>query len=343
VTGTIGYYVHHHGEGHRQRALALAERAPDRFVLLGTGLAGRTGAVSAIDLPDDRLVTGAFDGVDAEPERPRALHYAPLRHGGVRARMTAIANWIVSASPSLLVADVSVEVAMLARLCAVPVAYVRLGGHRDDVPHLEAFRGASLLIAPFAEALDDPTTAPWIKRKTIYAPGIVRHRVHGTSDPKTVLVVCGRGGSRLSEADLIAAARSMPDHRWRVIGRTNEATELPSNLTFAGWTNDPETDIAQAGIVIGGAGDGVVGAVLAARRPFMAIPEQRPFDEQVQKARALQHAGAAVALEKWPEAGQWDAVFASARRLDPAHQAALDDPDGASRLTCRLIALADQK
>lgn len=342
MTRPIGYYVHHHGDGHRQRALAVAACAPQRFVLLGSGLRDGSENIAAIDLPDDRMSDGTFDGDDREANRSCALHYAPLRHYGVRARMTAIANWIANGRPGLIVADVSVEVALLARLCATPVAYVRLSGTRDDAPHLEAFRAASVLIAPFAEALDDPATPLWIRRKTVYAPGIIRRRVDAETDPDTVLVVCGRGGSGISSADLIGAAQATPQVRWRVIGLSGEGA-TPPNLVFAGWTDEPELEIARAGIVVGGAGDGVVGAVLAARKPFVCIPELRPFAEQAQKAAALERAGAAVGRTNWPQAGEWGSVLQAAQGINPARQAALDDPLGALRLSALLIELADRQ
>src|ERR1700733_3923612 len=167
VKQPIGYYVHHQGDGHRQRALALAEPNPQRITLLGTGLNGRTRDVSSLELPDDRNVaSSAFDGVDGAPSRPQALHYAPLNHAGVRARMGLIAGWISDAEPALLVVDVSVEVAMLARLCSVPVAFVRLNGRRDDPAHLEAYRAASLLIAPFDARLDNNEVPDWVREKT---------------------------------------------------------------------------------------------------------------------------------------------------------------------------------
>ena len=64
----IGYYVHHQGDGHRQRALALAELNPQRITLLGTGLMDRTKDVKRLELPDDRNVaSNAFDGADGAP------------------------------------------------------------------------------------------------------------------------------------------------------------------------------------------------------------------------------------------------------------------------------------
>ena len=69
MTRPIGYYVHHHGAGHRARAMTIADAAGGRVVLLGTGLAGRTGEHGFIDLPDDRM-DDAFDGADGDADRP---------------------------------------------------------------------------------------------------------------------------------------------------------------------------------------------------------------------------------------------------------------------------------
>lgn len=343
MTQPIGYYVHHHGDGHRQRALAIAAGNPERIVLLGTALAGRTGAIQAIDLPDDRMRdASAFDGVDRAVSRPEALHYAPLHHDGVRARMGRIAQWIAEARPALIVVDVSVEIAMLARLCATPVAVIRLGGRRDDTAHCEAFRAASLVIAPFAPALDDRDMPAWIRDKTTYCPGIVNARPSPTPPiPNRVLVVAGKGGHAFDGERLAAAAIATPQYQWRVIGPASAPDRCPDNLEFAGWVDDASIEIARSAVIVGAAGDGLVNAVIAIGRPFVCFPEPRPFDEQLQKARALKSAGAALVFEQWPDARQWKTVLHDALRLDVASQRALGDPNGAAKSLALLEAFAD--
>ena len=341
----IGYYVHHQGDGHRQRALALAELNPQRITLLGTGLMDRTKDVNSLELPDDRNVSSnAFDGVDGAPSRPHALHYAPLNHAGIRARMGLIAGWISDAEPALMVVDVSVEIAMLARLCSVPVAFVRLNGRRDDPAHLEAFRAASLLIAPFDARLDTQNVPDWVRGKTIYCPGIVRHHAPSADAiPKSVLVVGGRGGAPLDGNHWAAAATATPDYRWRVIGPVERPNAHPENISFAGWVEDPEHELAAAEIVVGGAGDGLVNAVISLEKPFICCPEPRPFDEQVEKARGLQAQGAALVLERWPPAVHWPDLLASALRIDRSRLAALGDPKGSTKTLARLEEFADRQ
>lgn len=339
MTRPIGYYVHHHGAGHRARAMTIADAAGGRLVLLGTGLAGRTGGHRCIDLPDDRM-DEAFDGADGDPDRPEALHYAPIDHDGMRRRVAAITGWIADVRPALMVVDVSCEVAMLARLASVPVVYVRLGGRRDDVPHVQAFRAARALLAPFAPALDDPATPVWVRRRTRYAPGLVARPAAGAVDPRSVLVVIGAGGAMGDGEVWARAAQAVPDRVWTVIGSCTPVCDPPANLRLAGWVEDADARMAEAGVVVGGAGDGVVGAVLAARRPFVCLAEDRPFGEQRAKAERLVAAGAAIACDDAANA-DWGALMMRAEMIDPAASAGLDDPDGAARTAAYLIALAD--
>src|SRR3712207_8569721 len=54
-----------------------------------------------------------------------------------------------SARPDVLVVDVSVEVALLARLLGVPVVLVAQRGRRDDDPHRRAYAAAAAVAAPW--------------------------------------------------------------------------------------------------------------------------------------------------------------------------------------------------
>lgn len=345
MTRPIGYYVHHHGDGHRHRALAIAALDPRRIILLGTGLAGRTGEVGTINLPDDRMPQAtAFDGLDGCTSRPHALHYAPLDHDGVRERMGLVARWIAAKRPALMVVDVSVEIAMLARLCATAVAFVRLSGRRDDPAHCEAYRAASLLIAPFARELDDMTMPAWVRDKTVYCPGIVGPAGNPAraAAPRSVLVVGGKGGAPQDGHRLAESAAATPDYNWRVIGPATLPQRCPDNLIFVGWTDDPLSEIAASEIIVGAAGDGLVNAVIAIGRPFICCPEPRPFDEQIHKARALQSAGAALVIEQWPSANRWPDFLRDAMRLQVSQLTALGYPHGAAKTFSVLEAYANR-
>lgn len=337
----IGYYVHHHGDGHRQRAIAIAHALGGGVTLLGTGLAGRTDNLPQLDLADDRSANGAFDGRD-HGERPSSLHYAPIDHEGLRQRVAQVTDWIAKTRPSLFVVDVSVEIAMLARLASVPTVYVRLNGRRFDRAHLDAFRAAAGLLAPFHADLDDDRTPQAIRRRTYYAPGIVEKGLPATVEEKVILVVIGRGGGPSDGARWADAALAVPDIHWRVIGPCTVPPFVPSNLALRGWVDNVPQMISSAAIVVGGAGDGVVGSVIANRRPFICLPEQRPFGEQIGKGRRLAALGAAVVSETWPSPDRWPGLVRAALALQPNAIARLDCPDGADRVARWLRMLVDE-
>ncbi len=319
----IGYYVHHHGAGHRARAEAIAAAIDWPVVLLGTGL-----GTAGIDLCDDRPLSGSFDGVDETASRPAALHYAPLDHEGVRSRVAQIAQWIATARPALLVVDVSVEVAMLARLASVTTIYVRLNGDRSDVAHLDAFRGATALLAPFHRDLEMASTPLWIRNKSRYLPGITPATPDHLADDNRILVVIGRGGPPGDGPAIAQAARACPNMQWRVIGPVTATADRPANLDLAGWVNDPAQEIARAGLIIGAAGDGLVSAVLAANRPFLCIPEDRPFNEQLATAHGLGRLNAAVVLDAWPSPDKWLGLIRQTKMLSSQCRKRLYDRDG---------------
>ncbi|EJL29599.1 hypothetical protein [Novosphingobium sp. AP12] len=322
----IGYYVHHHGAGHYARAAAIAAACDWPVTLLGTGIGDR-----GIDLSDDRPASGQFDGQDAANCRPAAIHYAPLDHEGVRMRVARISDWIAAARPALMVVDVSAEVAMLARLASVPTAYVRLNGVRDDAPHRDAFRAATALFAPFHGAMELPETPTWVREKTRYFPGITASASTEAAIDRRILVVFGRGGGPGDGELLAAAARACPEWQWRVIGPAGRPAHCPANLVFAGWADEPQREIARAHIVVGAAGDGLVGAVMAADRPFVCVPEERPFGEQHATAGCLARLGAAVVSLTWPTAESWPELLGKALSLDGSARRTLHDANGAQK------------
>ena len=138
----IGYYVHHHGHGHLHRAIVLAD-------------ACRLPVVGLSSLPRPAEWTGewvqlARDDDDPGPRDASArgqLHWAPLDDDGLRCRMATLSAWIAEHRPAVLVSDVSVEVAMLARLHGVPVVSVVLPGERGDAPHRAGLGLSSELVS----------------------------------------------------------------------------------------------------------------------------------------------------------------------------------------------------
>jgi hypothetical protein len=341
VTRGIGWYVHHQGAGHLQRARAVAAHLPRPCTILGTVAGFDTTGLAILDLPDDRpLGDAAFDGQDGAAERPEALHYAPLNHPGLRARMARIADWVARTDPALLVVDVSVEVALFARLLSVPTLVVRLAGTRTDQPHLEAFRSASRLLAPFPEALDGVGVPEWVRAKTIYAGFLTGPTLANTEASRDILVVFGQGGAGGDIPALAAAARSVPDRAWHVLGPVSGSGAIPDNLHLHGWVPDVAAHVARAALLVGGGGDGVVALAAAQAKRFLCLPEARAYGEQTEKAAALARLGAAIVHEGWPEASAWPGLIQAGLALDPAVIGGLHSPTAVAECAAGIDALA---
>ena len=316
MTRPIGYYVHHQGRGHFDRALLIARAMRRRCTLIGTLPDDCPSDMPALRLPDDAPIGAAGS---THEDMPRALHYAPLNFGPVRARMSQVAAWIASHNPALIVVDVSVEIAMFCRLLSVPIIVVRLTGDRSDTAHLEAFRTTQHIIAPFPKPFEHVATPDWVREKSSY-PGFIQAAPTPQVDgvvPGTVGVVLGSGGAALEMAHLVAAADATPERAWHVFGRTGgRAGAQPRNLTCHGFVHEIDAAVARMEILVSAAGDGVVSLAVRQGKRYVCLPEARPYDEQGAKARVLAASGAAVVRQSWPHANEWPAVLDEAMRLD---------------------------
>ncbi len=164
---------------------------------------------------------------------------------------------------------------MLARLASVPTVYVRLAGRRDDPPHREAYRGAAALLAPFhALARRSSRRGRCPRRDALCAGAGPASAGRSRYRDDVVLGVVGKGGGTANGERWASAARATPGlslARRRALHRARRLPRQPAKCSAGSAT--PDIEIAAAGIVVGAAGDGLVGAVIAARKRFVCIPE----------------------------------------------------------------------
>lgn len=328
----VGYYVHHHGAGHGVRAAQIAQALRVPVTLIGSQLP------DALPVSVQRLALPGDTAPGMHVERFDTLHYAPLAVDGVRERMALLAQWFSTHWPCLLVVDVSVEIAVFARLCAVPVVYVRQHGLRDDAAHRLAYDSASALLAPYPQAMEASDTPQWLREKTGYsgwlsafaaAPGIAAPGIAARAGQ--VLIITGQGGTGLSTALIEAVARQCPQQQFRVAGGLPAGKPLP-NLHWLGRLPDPQAEMRSAEIVIGSASDSLVSEAASLGCRYIAVAEDRPFDEQRLQARRLNELGVAVGLEQgWPPAAQWPALLDAALGLDPGRWRGWADAAAAPR------------
>ncbi|MGF6768741.1 UDP-N-acetylglucosamine:LPS N-acetylglucosamine transferase [Paraburkholderia sp. GAS199] len=337
---SVGYYVHHHGRGHERRAFAVAAELPVTVTLFGSNLpvGNSPEGVRNCNLPADHE-----EGVVADSFAH--LHYAPLGVKGIRERSRILVDWFEANWPCVLVVDVSVEVAALARLCSIPVIYVRQRGMRLDMAHQLAYESAASLLAPYPRELEEPTAPEHWRSKTDYTGHISRYcRREVEKEPlrATVTVLTGFGGTDFRTDRIVEAARVCSDWEWTVVGPVQPVgvIDLPRNLRFVGVVANPDEWLRDATVVIGSAGDGVVGEVAELRGRLVCIPERRPFGEQQSVGKILESAGLAICCIDWPEAEQWPGILKRALQLDPDRWATVADGLGAKRAAAAIMRIA---
>ena len=295
----IGYFVHHQGRGHVQRAAAIAEALvrhrpvtlfcarPDLFEMLPAG-------VELVELPSLFEPTGDEAPCMASVPSPATTHCAPLGWPSIREATAIITNWFAKAKPALFVTDVSAELGQLARLCSVPHVAVMQHGERSDPGHMAAYESAVGLLAPYSDALEQGDRPQWMKDKTYYAPGVgidiptipsrqaAREHLGLELDREIVCVVGGSGGTGTPSAPLTIGARDDANSQWFTIGNIqSEWHETPpGNLVHKGWVDNPLHWIAAADRIVSSCGNTTVHSVLAAGKPWIVVPERRYFDEQ---------------------------------------------------------------
>ncbi len=320
----IGYYVHHRGRGHLHRMQSIARHLPERLTVLSS-LSARAGHGVAdwIELPADDSGT-----VFTEPTANGTMHWTPRHHEGLRARMALIAAWIAAANPSLVVVDVSVEVATMCRLMGVPTVVMAMRGDRSDRPHTLAYDAAHALVAPWTREF---AAAGWHdswQRKTFYAGAISRFGHLRPSvktahaGPPRVLVLWGDGGGADPTAPLAQAQTAATDWQWRFAGGGGGRRV----------DKDAVWDLLQwADVALTHGGQNAVAEVAASRTPAIVIAQSRPHGEQHATAAALDKAGVAIGLADWPASRQWPALLNRALAHGGGQWHRWAPPDGARR------------
>ncbi len=286
----IAFYVHHHGSGHLIRCLAIASALKNCHVtFLGSGLEQYRSLIpddiNLVFLPID---TPGDQDSDFRDQSLEGLHYAPLNISGQLQRVNRITSFLASRPKLLFIIDVSVEIAMLSRLCGVPTVVVRQHGLRDDLPHQICYRNATGLLAPFDDRMSGQVPN-WIHEKTFYTGGLSRFAPSADlsdASKKQVAVLIGSGGTSINEKCLNHLSNQCPQWTFHIVGNSPDSQNI-NNLRFHGKLEDPQDILAKCCIVIGNAGHNTVMECAALNKRFIAIAEERPFKEQEEKARII--------------------------------------------------------
>jgi len=84
------------------------------------------------------------------------------------------------------------------------------------------------------------------------------------------------------------------------------------------------------------AGNNAIADTAAARRPLVAVPQPRPFQEQARHAEVLRSHGLAELVTPWPDRRQWPTVLDRAQALGGEGWSRYHDGQGAPRMAAAL-------
>ncbi|KQU70494.1 glycosyltransferase [Phycicoccus sp. Root101] len=307
----IGYYAHHHGAGHltRMQSIAAVLDEPVWGLSSGPRPPGWTGGWTDLARDDD---PPAGHRSERDLTAHGVLHWVPLHHDGLARRAAQLTTWAADERPRAVVVDVSVEVALLARLAGVPTVVVAMPGRRDDRAHRLAYDTADALLAPWPRGAHD---LHWPDRwvdKAWFVGGISRfdgRELPATStDPatpgshaagpgapgdRTVLLLWGAGGRSTTDADVRAARAATPGWTW--------VERSPGH----DGSSDLWDDLQRADVIVTHAGQNAVAEAAAARRPAVVVAQPRPHAEQEWTARRIDDWRIAVGRTEWPEPEDW--------------------------------------
>ena len=312
----VAYYVHHHGRGHATRAGVIGDalRAQGhRVTFLGSG---QLPPGEQVQLPPDAS-GDTFPDADAHGR----LHFAPVA-SAYRDFAGQFASWVAQERPDVLVADVSVEITLLARLLGVPVVVVAQPGTRRDAAHRLGYDVAEAIIAAWPEGF--AAGDAWRHRAARFheVGGISRysspnHDSAEVNSPSSVAGVTGVTGTA-SPPDTTIQRRRVGvlagGMGWDDPHLVKSLTRLLPDVDWIYPDAGVQTLLATADVVLAHAGQNAIADIAAFGKPAVIVPQERPFNEQAAMASALGEAELAHVCE----------LGADAERVAEALRAALD-------------------
>ncbi len=323
------WYVHDAGSGHLQRAAAVLRhlRAPI-VVAAGPGVDVRRLTADAPWMLEAAVLPSDVPRASGPTTGP--WHWAPAS-AEVRARGQALSALITRYGCTTAVVDVSVEVTVLCRLLGLRVVSLRQSGRRDDEAHRIGFESADVVWVPQHAALE-PLPDDLAARAT-FTGAFSRfddrpRRADCRAPRRTAVILLGAGGHRF-DAEPWRRAASPPG--WRVVIAGLDERWDADGINSVGVVADVAPLLTHADVVVTAAGWASVADTVSCGARLVVVPEPRPFDEQLVRARALADAGLAIALDAWPCACALAAVLEAAMDLDPDAWSAYYDGRGAVR------------
>ncbi|WP_202980383.1 glycosyltransferase [Serinicoccus marinus] len=256
--------------------------------------------------------------------------------------------------------DVSVEIAVLVRLCGVPVVLGGMPGDREDQPHRLARSLAEAVLAPWPPGAHGDGAASGPAPRTWEVGGISALAVAGGAsgegsarpgtgqgEPGALPAGSGQGATGAVEPGRGPLGAVEPRRGGVLVvwgsggaGPGEHDVEAARASTGRRWLvrggdHPPSPDLLAemraAEVVVCHAGQGAVADVALAGRPAVVLAQPRPHGEQEATARALERRGLAATASGWPAAEAWPGLLDRALATGGEGWSAWGSQQGAAR------------
>jgi len=306
---SVGYYVHHHGTGHMQRALRIIPYITYPVVLFSSAPQpdNLPDNCTFVALPDDKV-----DGFDQPAES--AFMYTPFAEP-ILDRYALILDAVRRHNITCMYVDVSMEVALFAKLLGLKVGHNVMQGNRQDERHDLLYRSLDFYLSDSTPELDE-TSQRHGPANVKFVGGISRYKVQPpckVNVVEKVVISISPLSKQFDLTKLRGTAALYPEITWDVIGGDEVRTE--NNIVFHGRVADPYDLYNAADIVVGAGGHNTIMEQASLGNHFFCFPEDRPYEEQTIAAAALRNNILAVVYPEWPEPDDWVEVFTRGARI----------------------------
>jgi UDP-N-acetylglucosamine transferase subunit ALG13 len=295
----IAYYAHSIGSGHSNCGQEFCKAFNDKALIITT-----------IDFSFDKDVKVIkIEGEDVDHSEylkssynlPTYAHYLPKSESKLLSRNFKILETCISENINFAIIDVSVETAIQFRIAGIPYAYHKMLGNRDDLPHQMAYEASEFLFALYPAVMESVTKSSTIE-KTHYLGFISRFKFREEplncnlrlNHSLNILIILS-SDSNLSSQDIFEIAKQMPMYQFTVIGQF-KANQI-NNVSNIEYTRNIADIILNHHIVIASCGLNMTSELLALKNKFIAVVEDRCYNEHIEMMKGLKRNNLAVELD----------------------------------------------
>ena len=237
----------------------------------------------------------------AERNFSEAFEGIPLDGENI-ARMATLTDIRSSYSNAVFISDVSAELTIAARSLGFPTVMMRHSGDvTSDPTQIFAYQCSEFLFAPYPEVVED--TCYKNLCETIYLGFIADEAKKYSQRTSSTLenLVGSQCVSYLTSRNdfstevLLALALNVAEVNVIGIDEADIGTiNLPkqTKINFRGFVDDISAHLTTK-IVVTSAGNNAIGELLQLGKKMVLVPQERPYDEQEAKAKALERLGVA--------------------------------------------------